>query len=444
LPFALLYVPILSQLHEQANAYSSFNLKEISTALIEDYFLLGFPWVLFICFLYGCWALWVKSKFWGIFLLSLFLLPFIVSFCAGYISPSRAYLFCLPFFIFSFSLGFYEIIYNFFIVINKISKTRLNPNWFAVISMFFIISFPLIIFLEKNYYPQISDFKHKKLKKHLNKIVTSNDIIFTPKSLNFDYYLGSLITKNASKILNSKKLNNIFAIKRLKTDPNFPSIEEVIYSLSKDHNEVLKEYKNHHLSSLDKIKMMTIDKLVEFKLVRISPTQIKKIVSKDFFREWVQAKGSKKVDITNYFESNVIELNIINNNDSKTDDHFVYSNSFYKTSLKNNGFIFLTYALSYPNISNKKTTEPLAAVVLNRNKKNEIPSIQRQYPIIKNMITKDFTKNRLWYVYQKAIPLEKGDYELGLGFWIILKELKNQIKHQNYFIRNLEAYIIEF
>ena len=444
LPFALLYIPILNQLHEQANAYSSFNLKDIVSTLIEDYFLLGFPWALFLCFLYGCWALCVKRKFWGFFLLSLFLLPFIVSFCVGYVSPSRAYLFCLPFFIFSFSIGFYEIIHNFFIVINKSSKTRLSPNLFAVISMFFIISVPLIIFLEKNYYPIISSFKHKNLRKHLNKIVTSNDLIFSPQNLTLDYYLGSLIAENASKILNSKKLNNIFTIKQFKTDRNLPPIEEVVYNLSKDHNELIKEFKDTHVNSIDKIEMMLIDNPVNFKLIRIVPTHIKKITSKDFLREWVQAKGSKKVDITNYFESNIIELNIINDNNSKIDDHFVYSNSFYKTSLKNNGFIFLTYALSYPNISNEKTTEPLAAVVLKRDKKNKVPSIQRQYPIIKNMITKDFSKNRLWYVYQKAIPLEKGDYDLGLGFWIILEKLENRIKQQNYLVRNLEAYIIEF
>ena len=439
----LFYFPILDQMQAQVGIEGHFLLKNIIPPLFK-YYLFGLPNVMLLIFLYGCWTLCIKRNFWGSFSLLVFILPIIISVGIGIGGPPRVYLFCFPFFILAFAIGIYEIVNSIlkfsFAKIAYYSQQKKIAALFATL----LFSIPMILFLVKNYYPQYHSYKHKKLKNYVSKLDHKNNIIFRPGSLQFNYYLGNLTQQSAMEIMHMNKINNIYLIKGLKIDSN-DFIDNYIYNLSKDNYVLLKDFKDNNF---DKKYDCIYDCSAindHFSLYKLQPSNIRKLITNNFLKtDWIQSEGSQKVHAAFEPDSNQIEISIDKDiNSSLQDMSFIYSNSTIRLKADKKGFIVITYALTYPNIATKFTFEPAVTSILIKDRKSENFIGQAQYIMNKRASGFDFSENRLWYIMQKIVPLEKGDHDLKLGFFVRPTE-NSKIGQQKILVRSLQAYAVEF
>ena len=434
LPISLFYFPILDQIHTQAGIEGNNLLGNILLHFFNDNLLLGLSPVMSLFFLYGCWVLFIKRNFWGIYLFLLFCLPFIISLIVGVIGHPRVYLFGLPFFILTFAIGLYKIANQVFKIL--LPKYESNFRLKKIAALFAILAFsiPATFFLERHYYPQYHTFKFKKLREYMKKINISNDLVFKPGGLTSDYYLYELINQNASGILYSNNVNNMYLIM-----PN-RILGDYIYSFCGKNCKFLKKFEDRQLN--EKYDFDRLEKGPDFKVYQLIPHNIRKIIDKDFLKsKWIQTKGGQEIGVINNPDLDQIEISR-NMNSSLKDISFVYANSFHKLKMNGKGFIFIIYALSYPNISDKWVYEPLSASMLIKDKKNKTITEQPNRVMNRNVSGLNFYNNRLWYIIQKIVPLEKGDYELTFGFWV--NPLENNFDQSQFTVNNFQAYVIEF
>jgi hypothetical protein len=80
--------------------------------------------------------------------------------------------------------------------------------------------------------------------------------------------------------------------------------------------------------------------------------------------------------------------------------------------------------------------------MLIKDKKNKTIIEQPNRVMNRNVSGLNFHNNRLWYIIQKIVPLEKGDYELTFGFWV--NPLESDFDQSQFTINNFQAYVIEF
>lgn len=437
LPISLFYFPVLDQIYTQAGIEGNHSMRNIFFRFLNDKLLLGLSPAMSLFFFYGCWVLFIKRNFWGIYFFLMFFLPFVLSSIVGFVGHPRVYLFGLPFFVLAFATGLYE-------TANKVLKIFLpkyesNFRLKKIAALFTILAFsiPVTFFLERHYYPQYHSFKFKKLKKYMEKINNSNDLVFKPGSLTSDYYLNELIDQKASGILYSNNINNMYLIM-----PN-QILGDYIYSFCGSNCEFLKKFEDQKLYA--KYDFEVWKKGADISIYQLIPRNIRKIIDKNFLKsKWIQTKGRQAISIMNHPDLNQIEINKDTSSSLKDTSFasFAYANSFHKLKMNGKGFIFIIYALSYPNISGKWVNEPLSAVVLIKDEMSKTVTEQPAYTMNRNVSGFNFHNNRLWYIIQKIVPLEKGDYELTFGFWVI--PLENNFDQSQFTVNNFQAYVIEF
>ncbi len=446
LPILLLYVPLLDQMQAQAAKEGHHLLKDILPPLFKGNLLLGLPKSMLLIFFYGCWCLYIKSKFWGSFLFLLFVLPFF-SAVIGVGGPPRVYLFCLPFFILSLMVGLYETIKMILNILSNRIKISLQTKKIATLTSILLIFIPIIIFLEKNYYPQYNSFKYKKLKSYISKFDHINNLIFKPGGLEFDYYLDNLIERNALGILYSGNINNIYLIKPSIVGLKKLNLENYVYNLGRGNYLLLNEFKDLNLKAKYDFDILRGgEKPLSYRLYRLQPSNVKKIINNNFMKtEWIQLEGRRKVKARYHSLLNQIEIEIDQEvSSSLPNDSLIYANPSLKLKVAKKGFVFIIYAITYPNISKYLLFEPLTPSILTRGEKTKAFIHQPKFSMDRTVSGFDFYGNRLWYIMQKIVPMEKGDYDLTLGFWVRgLLDGAGTGKHK-YLVRNLQAYLVEF
>tara|TARA_Y100000294_G_C8563259_1_gene339841 strand:- start:196 stop:2253 length:2058 start_codon:yes stop_codon:yes gene_type:complete len=441
----IFYYPILDQMRDHAKstipAFGNFSIMGVIFSLFKSQFLLGLPMVSTLIFLFGCMIFYSMKKFWGYYSLLLFVLPVIISIAAGMGYFPRIYLFCLPYFILAFSVGLYKLVSTIWIFLLKIIRSSLDHEKISTLTSILLFSLPFIYYLETNYYPQYKSHFYKELKKYTNKI-SGNSLFFKPNSLSLNFYINNSLKQNTTGIIASNNISDFYIIRELENGLS-DTIQKYVYGISKDRSTLVKEFKNINFNEDFKCVFYCGDKPVPYSIYKLHPSNVRKLMNANHLKQtsWIQSEGRQKVNALSGSRLNQIEIEIYRRAESSLEDiSFIHSDSTLKLSINGKGFIFLIYSFSYPEIGTGAIIEPAIPSLLIKNKNGNAFNGQPQYTMnyLNSLYSAD---NRLWYIMQKLIPIEKGDYDLKLGFFV---RSLNENSRQRYLIRNFQAHIVEF